>query len=165
MKKWYNQPYFDRKNWILENFNKLGLSTDETLLLLLIDFNKDNHKVLSYEYLMSKLNMDSKKIDKIIASLVSKKYLNINPTSDGLSFDIDGLFDFDPEKYEISDNKDIYDIAETLVNRPLSSIELQKISDLLNEFSSNQIIDAIRTAEAYRKNSFAYVESVLRNEK
>lgn len=165
MKKWYKQPYFDRRNWILENYEKLSLTNEETMLLLLIDFAKDAKKTITYDYLMKKMSLDSKKIDKLIASLVSKSYLAINPTSKGVSFDMDGLFEFDPEKYEIAENKDVYSIAEDLVSRPLSPTELQKISDLLNEFSSNQIIDALRVAEAYRKTSLAYVETVLRNEK
>lgn len=165
MKKWYKQPYFDRRNWILENFDKLSLSIEETMLILLIDFAKDSKKTISYEYLMSKMNLDSKQIDKIIAKLVSKKYLTINPTTKGVSFDIDGIFEFDPEKYEINENKDVFSVAEDLVKRPLSPMELQKISDLLNEFNANKIIDALRVAEAYRKTSLAYVETVLRNEK
>jgi len=165
MKKWYKQPYFDRRNWILENYNKLNLSSDEVLLLLIIDFARDCKKVISYEYLMDKLSCDHKKIDSIISSLVLKKYLSINPTSKGVSFDIDAIFEFDPDKYEISDNKDIFNCFEQLVNRPLSASELQKLSDLLNDYSTNEIIDAIRTAEAYRKTSISYIEAVLRNEK
>ena len=165
MKKWYKQPYFNRRTWILENFDKLNLSNDEVVLLLLIDYAKELKKPISYEYLVSKLNIDSKKIDKIIEKLVSKKYLTISPNSKGVSFDIDGLFEFDPEKYEISENKDVYNVAEDLMKRPLSPNELQKLSDLLNEFKSNEIIDALRMAEAYRKASIAYVESILRNGK
>ena len=165
MKKWYKQPYFNRKAWILENFEKLNLSCDEVVLLLLIDYSKENKKAISYEYLMNKLNTDSKKIDKIIEKLVSKKYLTITPNSKGVSFDIDGIFEFDPEKYEVSENKDVFEVAEDLMKRPLSPNELQRLSDLLDEFKPNKIIDAIRMAEAYRKSSIAYVESILRNAK
>ena len=31
MKKWYKESYFDRKNWILENFDKLSLNSEEKL--------------------------------------------------------------------------------------------------------------------------------------
>lgn len=165
MKKWYKQSYFNKRTWLLENFDKLNLTNDELVLLLVIDYAKDTKKAISYEYLTSKLNTDSKKIDKIIEKLVTKKYLTISPTSKGVSFDIDGVFEFDPEKYEITENKDVFSVAEDLLKRPLSPNELQKISDLLNEYQPNKIIDAIRMAEAYRKSSIAYVESILRNEK
>lgn len=165
MKKWYKQPYFNRQAWILENFDKLNLSNDEVVLLLLIDYAKDNRKAISYDYLVNKLNTDSKKIDKIIEKLVNKKYLTIIPTSKGVNFDIDGIFEFDPEKYEISENKDCYSVAEDLLKRPLSATELQKLSDLVETYSSNKVIDALRVAEAYRKSSISYVETVLVNAK
>lgn len=165
MKKWYKQTYFDRRSWILEYFDKLNITNDELVVLLLIDFAKDSKKTINYDYLKEKLNLDNKKIDSIISSLVSKKYLKITPTSKGVSFDIDSIFEFDPEQYELSENKDIYSIAEDLKGKPLSSTELQKLSDLSSDYPINKIIDAIRIAEAYRKPSIAYVESILKNEK
>ena len=36
MKKWYKESYFNGINWILENFDKLNLSADEALVLMLI---------------------------------------------------------------------------------------------------------------------------------
>lgn len=165
MKKWYKQSFFDRKNWILENFDKLSLTSDEVLLLLLIELAKDNKEQVSYDYLKQKMNYDGKRVDEIVASLVNKTYLSIKPTNNGIIFDIDSLFEFDPEKYETIDAKDVYTIAEELIKRPLSGNEVQKLSDLVNEFSQDKVIDGLRVAEAYRKNSIAYVESVIRNEK
>lgn len=165
MKKWYKQPYFNRRIWILENFDKLNLSTDEVVLLLIIDYATNNRITINYDYLMNKLNYDSNKVDSIIEKLVSKKYLSIKPTDEGVSFIIDGLFDFDTDKYELVDNKGVYEVAEDLLKRPLSNNELQKVSDLLGEYKADEIIDAIRVAEAYRKASIDYVASILRNEK
>lgn len=165
MKKWYKQPYFNRRTWLLENFDKLNLTNDELVVLLLIDYAKEARKAISYDYLMSKLNCDSKKVDKIVEKLVQKKYLIISPNSKGVSFDIDSIFEYDPDKFEIKESQDVYSVLEDLVKRPLSPNELQKLSDLLNEFEANRIIDAIRVAEAYRKTSIAYIESILRNEK
>ena len=65
----------------------------------------------------------------------------------------------------INENHNIYNIAEEFFSRPLSPTELQKISDLCTDFGENKVIDAFRTAEAYRKRSLAYVETVLNNEK
>ena len=165
MKKWYKESYFDRKNWILENFDKLSLNADETLMVLLIDLCKINKKTISYEYLSQKLNKNNKEVDKIIASLVSKHYLKISTNSKGLVFDIDGIFEFDPEKYEISENKDLYDVVSDIFNKPLSSSELQKMSDLIEEYSQDKFIEALRIAEAQRKLKMSYIEGILRNEK
>lgn len=165
MKKWYKESYFDRKNWILENFDKLSLSSDETLFLLLIDLYKNSRRSISYEFLEKKLNKNSKEIDKIISSLVSKHYLKLSTNSKGLVFDFEDIFEFDPEKYELSENKDLYDMVSDIFNKPLSGTELQKMSDLINEYGQNKFIEALRIAEAQRKYKISYIEGILRNEK
>ena len=97
--------------------------------------------------------------------IVWKKFLQIKPSSKGIEFDIDGIFDFDPNQYEIIEKKDIYQIAEELLCRPLSSSELQRLSDLITKYGDTKVTDALRVAEAYRKNNLAYVEAILKNEK
>lgn len=165
MKKWYKESYFNANNWILDNYEKLGLNSDEVLMLLLIVLGKNNQINISYDYFKQKMGYTTKKIDEIIASLVTKKFLIIKPSEKGIDFDIDSIFEFDPNQYEIIENKDIYQIAEELLCRPLSANDLQRVSDMLNKYGDNKVIDALRLAEAYRKNSLAYVEAILKNEK
>lgn len=165
MKKWYKESYFNSRNWILENFEKLNLNSDEVLLLLLIDFCKENKKAINYDFLTNKLNKNTKEVDKIIASLVSKHYLKLSTNSKGLVFDIDEIFEFDPEKYEISENKNLYETLSDVFNKPLSQTELQKTNDLVNEYGEKKFLEAVRIAEANRKLRIAYIEGILRNEK
>lgn len=165
MKKWYKESYFDRKNWILENFDKLNLNADETLLVLLIDLCKQSKKQITYDYLTTKLHKDVKQIDKLIAALVAKHYLKLATNAKGLVFDIDGIFEFDPEKYEISENRELYDIVSEVFGKPLSSSELQKMNDLIEEYGQKEFMQALRISEAQRKVKMSYIEGVLRNEK
>jgi DNA replication protein DnaD len=165
MKKWYKESYFDRKNWILENFDKLNLNADETLLVLLIDLCKQSKKQITYEYLTKKLHKDIKQIDKLIAALVAKHYLKLATNAKGLVFDIDGIFEFDPEKYEISENRELYDIVSEVFGKPLSASELQKMNDLIEEYGQKEFMQALRISEAQRKVKMSYIEGVLRNEK
>ena len=165
MKKWYQESYFDRKNWILENFDKLNLSVDETLLILLVDLCKTNRKYVTYDYLMKKLSKNAKQIDNIVAGLVNKHYLKISSNSKGLIFDFDEIFEFDPDKYEISDNKDLFDTVSEVFGKPLSPTELQKISELSEIYGEKKFIEALRLAEAKRTLKIAYIEGILRNEK
>ena len=165
MKKWYKESYFDRKNWILENFDKLNLNSDETLLILLVDLCRTNKKNITYEFLTTKLKKTNKEIDKIIASLVNKHYLKLSTNSKGLVFDIENIFEFDPEKYEINENKDLYDTVSDVFNKPLNSTELQKINDLLEEYGQKSFIQALRIAEAQKKLKMSYIGGILRNEK
>ena len=38
MKKWYQERYFARRDWLLENLNRLEISPLQGLILLLIDY-------------------------------------------------------------------------------------------------------------------------------
>ena len=165
MKKWYKESYFNRKNWILENFDKLNLTNDELVLILIIELCKESKKQITYDFLTSKLRMSIKDVDKIIASLVNKQYLSLSTNSKGLVLDIDNIFEFDVEKYEISENMDLYDILSDLFGKPLTPSELQKVNDLLNEYSKKDILEAVRIAEANRKLKLNYIEGILRNAK
>ena len=111
------------------------------------------------------MNKSIKEVDKIIASLVGKHYLNLSTNAKGLVLDIDSIFDFDPDKYEVSENKDLYDTLGDLFGRPLTPNELQKVNDLLNEYSQKDLLQAIRIAEANRKLKLNYIEGILRNGK
>ena len=164
MKKWYHESYFDSNNWILENYEKLGLNSDETLLILLINFYKKNRKVISYDLLCKKLNREATQIDLIISSLVEKHYLKISSNAKGLVFDIDSIYEFDPAKYEVAQNNDMYMQIEEIFGKPLSPTELQKMNDLINEYGQLRFMEAARVAEANRVLKMAYIEGVLRNE-
>ena len=165
MKKWYKESYFNRKNWILENFDKLNLTSDELVMVLLIELAKESRKQITYDYLTTKMSKSIKDIDKIIASLVSKHYLVLSTNAKGLVLDIDNLFEFDVEKYEVSDNSNLYDTLGDLFGKPLTPSELQKVNDLLNIYSEKQILEAVRVAEANRKLKLSYIEGILRNAK
>ena len=164
MKKWYKESYFNRNNWILENYDKLGLGADEVLLLLLVELNRAGKGKITYEYLQTKLSKDGKQIDKIIAGLVNKHYLKLSTNSRGLVFDIEPLFEFDPERYEIVENADLYDTVTEVFGKPLSPSELQKMNDLIDEYGQKRFNQALRIAEAQKKLKMSYVEGILRNE-
>lgn len=164
MKKWYKELYFDKRTWILENIEKLNLTCEETLTVLLIDYARQANILVNNKFLGTKLQKTSEQIDNIVSSLVSKGYLNIKVENGNVNFDIDGLFDEDLAKLEEIDNKDIYEIYSDLIGKPATTSEMMKINDLLNEYGENKVIDAFRMAEAYRKCNLNYIESILKNE-
>ena len=164
MKKWYKEPYFNRQVWILENFNKLNLSAEEAMIILLIDYCKTNNKSITYDYLCKKMNIDSKKLDELLALLVTKHCLSISVNDKSVCFNIEGIFEFDEEKYEEVVNEDVYNIVSYFLSRPLVNNELLKTNELIEKYGENKFIDALRMAEAYRKHNLAYVEGILKND-
>ena len=165
MKKWYKQPYFNAQAWILTNFEILGLNSEETIFLLLTDYARKNRIPINNEFYKNKMRISQEHLDEIMASLVAHHYLAINVTEKGVRYDIDGIFEFDIETYEVIENKSVYDQTSDFLKRPLSSAELLKISELLEKYGEKNYVQACRLAEAYRKYSLAYIEGILRNGK
>lgn len=162
MDKLYKTPYFDKIKWILEYFDKLNLTTNETLVLILIEYAHESGIKESIEYICSKMGLKIDEIDSILSDLVKKQYITLN--DGGYSFNINNVFEFDPSRYEVINNQDSFHIFEEFLNRPLSGDDLTKISNLVNQYGEDNVIDALRKAEAYEKHSISYVESVLVNE-
>ena len=79
--------------------------------------------------------------------------------------DIENIFEFDVNQYEIADNKNLYDTLGDILGKPLTPNELQKLNDLLNDYSEKDILQAVRIAEANRKLKLSYIEGILRNGK
>lgn len=162
MKKLYEASYFNKQNWILEYFDKLNLTTNEALVLLLIEFAHENGYKDSMDYISKKMNISLDELDSILMSLVERNYITLN--TNGYSFNINNVFEFDPSKYELVNNRTVYQIFEEFLNRPLNGEEVRKVSNLVTEYGEDVVIDGLRKAEAYNKHSLSYVETVLLNE-
>lgn len=162
MEKIYKTPYFNKIKWMLEYFDKLNLTSNETMVLILIEYAHEAGYKDSIDYLAAKLKININELDGILSDLLKKQYITMN--EGGYNFNINNVFEFDPSKYEVINNQDVFQIFEEFLNRPLSGDELNKISNLVNEYGEDTVIDALRKAEAYDKHSISYVESVLLNE-
>ena len=165
MKKWYRQPYFNRRVWLIENFDKLNMSNDEFVVVLLIDYGKEYNIDINYDYLCNKLHLKIKDLDKILVSLVNKRYLIINSNNGALTFDIENIFEYDPGVAETIDNQNTYDLIADFLGRPLTADEMVKTNELIDKYGEAKLSDGLRIACAYHKYSLGYVEVVLKNEK
>ena len=157
MNDWYKRPYINRRDWILYQGAENGLSDREILLCLLIDLAQEKGLELDYPYLSAKSSFSNEEIDRILGSLGDRGKLKITAESGKLHYDLSGLFS---RERETSD--DLFHTFEDVFGRPLSAVEMEKLSDLCNQYSDQEILQGLRTADAYRKLSLAYVEAVLR---
>lgn len=165
MKKWFKQPYFNKRVWLLENFDKLNITNDEFVVVLLIDYCKEFDIKTNYEYLCNKLHLDIKQLDKILKSLVKKKYLVINSIDGEIDLNIDSIFEFDPGIVETIENQSTYELIEDFLSRPLNPNEQIKTNELIDKYGEDRLNDALRIACAYHKYTLGYVEAILKNEK
>ena len=162
MSKWYNKPYFNRRNWLLDNAESFNISSNALFLCLILDYCKEFHLNISYDLLSSKLKCNKECLDGLVQELVQANYLKIFVGDNGVEYNIDNLFEASDER-QLDCSSDLFKAFEDCLARPLNPTEMQKLADFMNEYSQEEIMNALRIADAYRKVSIPYIETILRN--
>ncbi len=160
MEKWWNKRFINRRDWILDNLTELSLTSDETLVILMIDFLNQHMITITHGILAEKFKKDSDEIDDILSHLTAKGYLSLQFDQGKIIFSIDGVFDDHKEK-SIAFDQSMFDLFESEFGRPLSQTELQRMSDWLENYDQKLIGYALREAVTYDRKSFDYIDRIL----
>lgn len=158
MSKWYEAPHVDVRIWLLDHVQDLGLSAEEALIALqILHHNKINRNII-LETLAAQCGMKPEKTDKAIASLCKKGYLSIDVSGTSVSYNLNALFE---EKKASLVNGDLLMVFEREFGRPLSSHEIDKLTDWRQRMNDEYVILALREALIYNKLNFAYIDRIL----
>ncbi|MBQ4252476.1 MAG: helix-turn-helix domain-containing protein, partial [Erysipelotrichaceae bacterium] len=98
MKKWYEENYVSRRDWILDNLNRLPVTSEQALILLMIDFDNQHGRSISLDALCQQTGLSIQQVDKAVSDLNKKGYLKITTKSRRIVFDISGIFEWEEEK-------------------------------------------------------------------
>ncbi|NCB33338.1 MAG: DnaD domain protein [Erysipelotrichia bacterium] len=160
--KWFEQNYTNHRDWILDHLEYLGLDEKETVIVLLIDFFNEHQIEITMDALCRKTGMTQQLMNQEISVLCSRKYLEIRASSSRTSYHLDGMFNANIARdREIMDSS-LFDVFESEFGRPLSQLEMQKISDWNRSVDRRLIVYALREASAYQKLSTTYIERILK---
>jgi len=155
--KWYQQYFFNKRDWLLCNYKQLGLSEAECLLCLLIEFAKEKNIKIDYHFFEKYFN-DRQETDKVLNSLVSKAYLHIDISGDDIKYELDNIYE--EKNTPVSDN--LFDLFEQVFARPLNATEYEKLAKMCLHYSDEDIKKALRMADAYNEHKMNYVEAILK---
>ncbi|MBQ7223536.1 MAG: DnaD domain protein [Erysipelotrichaceae bacterium] len=160
MKKWYEENYVSRRDWILDNLNRLPVTSEQALILLMIDFDNQHGRSISLDTLCQQTGLSIQQVDKAVSDLNKKGYLKITTKSRRIVFDISGIFEWEEEK---SVSQDVFQIFETEFGRVLSQMETTAIADWLSEYGEETVLDALREASIQKKVDVRYINRILSN--
>lgn len=159
--KWYEQRFVNRRDWILDHLEYLGLSEKETVLVLLMDFMNENRIPITIDALAQRTGMAEKDVDETIAVLYAKKYLDIRASGKRVSFRLDGLFETNVAKEESVIDRSVFDLFESELKRPLTQKDMEKITDWNRTYDKRLVILALREASIYQSVSIPYIDKIL----
>ncbi|MBR0137627.1 MAG: DnaD domain protein [Erysipelotrichaceae bacterium] len=157
-KKWYQENYFNRRNWLLENMDKRDLTSDEALILLLIDYHNEFSKGINLEVLAKSAHMSMEQLDTVMTSLCNKNYLVITSKT-RITFNIDNVFE-EPKK-ELTSSENLFEVFEEQFARPLTQREAMTLSEWVNIYDSQTIMLALREAVLKKRINFSYIDKIL----
>lgn len=160
MSAWWNEHFVNRRDYILDHFEDLSLSCEECMAILLIDFMNEHNIPVSHGILASKMKKEGSEIDDLLSNLTKKGYLEISYQDKKIAFLIDGIFDIPKEK-TMDFDQSMFDVYESEFARPLSQMELQRMSEWMGLYDQKLIVYALREAVVYDKRSFDYIERIL----
>ena len=160
--KWYEEKFVSHRDWILDHLELLGMSSDETILVLMIDFMEQNGMPITIEDLSRKTGLSEEKTNETISSLLAKEYLQIRVAGGSADFSLNGLFETDVARNERLIDSSLFDLFESEFRRPLSQNEMAKVSEWNRSTDRKLIIYALRQASASQNLKIAYIDGILR---
>lgn len=159
--KWYDQHFVNRRDWILDHLEQLGLSHQETVMVLVIDFMNENRLPISIESLHAKTGMSTDEVNEVISLLCAKKYLEIRASAKRVSFLLNGLFETDTAREANVLDTSLFELFESVFKRPLTQREMEQISEWNRIYDKRMIILALKEAGMYQALKMPYVAKVL----
>lgn len=162
MDKIYNEKYFNRRNYILEHLTDYHLSSQEAIIILLIDFNNEFKQINTSESITKMSGIDLDTVNNAIVELCKKGYMEIITKRGVTNFSINPLFEKKQSNNSICPD-DIFELFTSEFGRPLNQNETIKLGEWLRKYTFEQLVDALKNASIYKKYSFTYIEKILAN--
>ncbi len=159
--KWYEQNYVNRRDWIMEHLGVLGLSAREAVTVLMIDYMNEHHMPVSMESLQKRTGLSEEETENAIDVLCARRYLDIKASSSGIAMLLNGLFEAETARDERILDNSLFETFESEFGRPLSTKEMQKISDWNRSMDKKMILYALREASAFQKLNLSYIDKIL----
>lgn len=157
--KWWQERYINRRDYILEHLDALSMDSDETVMVLLIDFFNQYGVSVTHELLAEKMKKRPEEIDALFAKLNTRGYVSIDVREGKVMFQIDGIFE--EEKSADAFDESLFQLFETEFGRTLSQMELQRMSEWIQMYDAKLIGYALREALTYNVKNFDYIDRIL----
>lgn len=157
--KFWQEPYFDRIAWILENIEHIELTSIEALVVLQLEHMRKNDFPIDLDMLAGRCKVEPAAIDLILESLTRKGYLTLEVKHSEVRYALDGLYE--SPRTGAADADSVFKRFEQEFGRPLSSAEIDKLVDWIDRTSTDVCIHALREAVMYRKLNFNYIDKIL----
>ena len=166
-------------NYILfENYKKMKISETELATILMIEhLIADGNSFITADLLSLKMSMRTKEIDKVLATLVERGFLDIVTEGKKTKTSLEPLYKKLVHQYTVTsaneeamekskkateELENVYEQFEKLLKRTLAPVEVNKIGEWISlGYSDETIINALKEALSNGKKTIRSVDKIL----
>ena len=163
---------------LLESYKKMKISENELAAILMVDhFISQGNPFVTADLLSIKMSMDVREIDKTLASLLNRGFIEyvtqgkktittLNPLKEKLFKEFQMTSTLEEESKSSQRRSDmlnnLYGQFEKLMGRPLSQVEFSRIREWISYgYSDELILNALKEALSKGKKSIRSVDKIL----
>ena len=163
---------------LLESYKKMKISENELAAILMVDhFISQGNPFVTADLLSIKMSMDVREIDKTLASLLNRGFIEyvtqgkktittLNPLKEKLFKEFQMTSTLEEESKSSQRMSDmlnnLYGQFEKLMGRPLSQVEFSRIREWISYgYSDELILNALKEALSKGKKSIRSVDKIL----
>jgi len=168
----------DFRYLLIEHYKKIALDENELAVVLVIDhLLEQKNKFITADLLSLRMNLSTEAIDKILVRLINRGLLEYETTNKNIKTSLKPLRkklykEFQlalAKEQELNDSttrnamlKNIYEVFEKELSRPLSPLEFSIINEWINfGYSDEMIINALKEAVSKNKKSLRSIDKIL----
>lgn len=163
---------------LLENYKKMKISETELATIFMIEhLIADGNPFITKDLLSLKMSLDVKEIDKVMALLLTRGFIEYKTVNSNTVTTLDPLKEKLYREFQISLTKEeslrnskqvndelenIYGNFQKLLGRSLSPVEISKIREWVSYgYSDDRIINALKEALSKGKKTLRSVDKIL----
>lgn len=167
----------DFRYLLLEYYKKLRIKENELAVILMIDHLLDQkNNLITPDLISMRMNLSTKEIDSIFVSLMERGFMTIE-TGKKIKCSLKPLHKKLAEEFQLSIAKEqetkqsevkskklknVYEVFETELNRPLSPLEFSLIGEWIdNGISDERIISALKESLSKGKKTLRAIDKIL----
>ena len=163
---------------LLENYKKLKISEDQVVIILMIDhLLSQGNPFITADLLSLKMSLDIKEIDRLVADLLTRGYMEYKTMNGRTVTSLDPLKEKLYREFQITISKEneaasnekvnaqlnnIFEQFQMELGRSLSPLEVSRIREWVSMgYTDDTIIDALKEAISQGKKSLRSVDKIL----
>ena len=163
---------------LLENYKKLKINESQVVLILMVDrLVSQGNPLVTADLLSLKMSLDIKEIDKLIADLLTRGFIEFKTVDGKTVTSLDPLREKLFSEFQLALSKEneakknksikeqltnVYESFQRELGRSLSPIEVSTIREWVSYgYSDETIIDALKEAISQGKKSLKSVDKIL----